>query len=217
MDYRDSIERPGGISFFLHAVQSRAGAPKVSAAPAVRNYNPVTRHTSVIFGPEIFLPRGATRAEQRLFDEHLIEALGPLVEINAAQVVSALLYLRCLHGLLGPIATGDLVKIVSSLFDDFDHTYIDPEDAADVGRAVRGALRYLRKREMLTLHGGNALPIADAILSTPPLTAKFRDLNPVKYLTNQILHLGEVTALIEQRALGMNAGGAAEAPRAAGA
>ncbi len=217
MDYRDSIERPGGISFFLHAVQSRADAPTVSAAPAVRNYNPVTRHTSVIFGPEIFLPRGATRAEQRLFDEHLIEALGPLVEINAAQVVAALLYTRCLHGLIGPIAVDELVKIVSGLFDDFDHAYLDPEDKADAGRAVRGALRYLRKGRMLTLRGGKVCPIADAILSTPPLTTKFRDLNPVKYLTNQILHLGGVTALIEQRALGLERDKIAASPQAAGA
>ena len=37
---------------------------------------------------------------------------------------------------------------------------------------------------------------------TPPLTTKFREQNPVKFLTNQILHLGEVTRLVEDRVLG---------------
>ena len=203
MDYRDSIERPGGISFFLHTAQGRDPNMKFSAAPAVRNYNPVTRHTSVVFGEEIFLTRGATRAEQRRFDEHLIEALGPLVEINAAQVVSAILYTRCLHGRTGPVSQEELVRLVADLFDVFTHPYIDPEDKADVARAVGRALNYLRKRGMVSLARGAATPNAEAILATPPIDTKFRDRNPVKYLTNQILHLGTVTELIEQRALGM--------------
>jgi len=215
MDYRDNIERPGGISFFLHTAQSRDPKLRVSAAPAVRNYNPVTRHTSVVFGEEVFLPRGASRAEQRRFDESLIEALGPLVEINAAQVVSAILYTRCLHSLAGPVSIPELVRLVAGLFDAFDHSYIDPEDKADVARAVHGAVRYLRKHGMVTSSRDAVRPIAEAILSAPPTSKDFRDQNPAKYLTNQILHLGNVTALIEQRALGMAAEGPADQDRAA--
>lgn len=203
MDYRDSIERPGGISFFLHTAQARDPDKKFSAVPAVRNYNPVTRHTSVVFGEELFLPRGASRAEQRRFDERLIEALGPLVEINAAQVTSAILYTRSLHTIGGPLPVSELVRVVGELFDALDHPYIDPEDKADVSRAVRGTLKYLRKHGMVNVSRGLVEPNAAAILFTPPLTSEFREQNPVKYLTNQILHLGSVTALIEQRALAL--------------
>ncbi len=216
MDYRDGVERPGGISFFLHTAQSRDATLRVSAMPAVRNFNPITRHTSVIFGEEIFLPRGASRAEQRTFDEHIIERLGPLVEINAAQVVSAILYTRCLHGLAAPISVDELVKLTADLFDAFKHPYVDPEDKADIARAVRKTLRYLRKHGMLAMKGGKVYPDTAAILATPPLTKAFRTLNPVKYLTNQILHLGEVTGLIERHTLSQTETDPA-AERAAGA
>lgn len=215
MDYRDSIERPGGISFFLHTAQARDPNMKFSAAPAVRNYNPVTKHSSVVFGPEMFLPRGASRAEQRAFDERLIEALGPLVEISAVQVVSAILYTRCLHSETGPVSLRNLARLVAELFDAFDHPYIDPEDKADVARAVLGAVKYLRKHGMVEYSRGEVRPIGAAILSTPPATKDFRDRNPVKYLTNQILHLGNMTALIERRALDMARSDAASQGRAA--
>lgn len=215
MDYRDSIDRPGGISFFLHTAQSRNATMKFSAAPAVRNYNPITKHTSVIFGEEIVLPRGASRAEQREFDERLIEALGPLVEINAVQIVSAILYTRCLHSLTGPVLFSDLVRLVADLFDAFKHPYIDPEDKADVTRAVHGAVNYLRKYGMLEATRREVRPNAEAILATPPSTTKFREQNPVKYLTNQLLHLGEVTELIERRALGLAEASEAVQDRAA--
>ncbi len=201
MDYRDSAQRPGGISFFLHAVQGRDERIVVSAMPAVRNYNPVTRHTSVIFGPEQFLRRGVSRAEQRAFDERLIEVLGPLVEVNAAQLTSAAIYTHCIHGLAGQITVEGLTRIVAEVFDTTAHGYLDPEDTADVARAVRGALRYLKKRGMLEVRRGRVLPDVKTILDTPPLTTKFRNQNPVKFLTDQILHLGEVTRLVEDRVL----------------
>jgi hypothetical protein len=183
-------------------VQGRDDHIVVSAMPAVRNYNPVTRHTSVIFGPEQFLRRGSSRSEQRAFDERLIEVLGPLVEVNAAQLTSAAIYTHCIHGLTRQLTVERLVRIVTEVFDATTHAYLDPEDTADVGRAVRAALRYLKKRGMLEVRRGRVLPNVPAILDTPALTTKFREQNPVKFLTNQILHLGEVTRLVEDRVLG---------------
>ncbi len=203
MDYRDNIEMPGGISFFLHAIQARNGDIKVSAVPSSRNYNPVTRHTSVIFGPEQFLERGASREEQRAFDQRLIEVMGGLVEINAAQVLAALLFTRCLHGMTAPISVDDLKDLVRDIMQQTRHAYVDPEDLADVPHAVDRALRYFKKHGMLGRKDGKVSPKAEAILSLPELTTKYRKENPVKYLTNQILHLGDVTALVEQKVLGL--------------
>jgi len=203
MDYREGVERPGGISFFLHAVQGRDDHIVVSAVPAVRNFNPVTKHTSVIFGPEQILRRGVSRAEQRAFDEHIIEVLGPLVEINAAQLVSTVLYLRCIHGMHDAIAVGRITEIVAKVFDTTTHGYVDPEDSADVARAVRRSLKQLRRFGMLDFAGGAVVPRVSAILNTPPLTTQFRKQNPVKFLANQILHLADVTHLIEENVLGL--------------
>lgn len=203
MDYHDPIETPGAISFFLHSIQSRDAGIKVSTVPSTRNFNPITEHTSVIFGPEQFLERGASREEQRAFDRRIIEVMGGLAEINVAQILAALLYTRCLHGMTAPIAVNDLVDLVSGILHETQHPYVDPEDLEDVSHAVGRALRYFKKRGMLDRKDGKVSPKVEAILSLPELTTKYRDENPVKYLTNQILHLGEVTALVEQRVLGL--------------
>jgi len=197
VDYGDGVERPGGISFFLRATQNRAPDRVFGAMPAVRNYNPVTRHSSVIFGPEQTLPRGASREAQRKFDEDLIGVLGPLVEINVAQVVAATLYLRALHGIHAPLGVGELKRMVGQVLDAIDHPYIDPEDMADLDRAVGGAVRYFAKGRMARVRHGTIEANVDAILETPELTTKFRKRNAVKYHTNQILHLGGVVEEIE--------------------
>lgn len=203
MEYRENIETPGAISFFLHAVQSRNGDIKVSAVPSSRNYNFITKHTSVIFGPEQFLKAGASREERRAFDHRLIEIMGGLVEINAAQILAALLYTRCLHGMTAPIAVNDLKELVGGTLRETQHPYVDPEDVADVPHAVDRALRYFKKHGMLERNNGKITPNVPAILSVPELTTNYRKENPVKYLTNQILHLGEITALVEQKVLGL--------------
>lgn len=203
MDYRDNIETPGAISFFLHAVQSRDADIKVSAVPSSRNYNPITKHSSVIFGTEQFLKRGASREERRAFDHRLIEVMGEVVEINAAQILAALLYTRCLHDMSAPIAVNDLKDLVAGILQETRHPYLDPEDVADIPHAVDRALRYFKKHGMLDRNDGKIAPDVPAILSVPALTTKYRKENPVKYLTNQILHLGDVTALVEQKVLGL--------------
>ncbi len=37
-----------------------------------------------------------------------------------------------------------------------------------------------------------------AVLSSPPLDVAYKEANPVKYLANQVLHLTDVTALLER-------------------
>lgn len=202
MDYRDASEKPGGISFFLHAHQARHTDIPVSAVPSSRNFNPVSKHTSVIFGPEQFLKPGATREEQQDFDYHIIEIMGGLVEINVVQILAAVLYLRCLHGMTAPIATGDLQEIVEAIWAKLTHPNLDPEDAADIPQATNRAIAYFAKSNMLTQQAKKVTPNTQKILSTPELTTKYRKENPIKYLTNQLLHLSQVTTLIESKVLG---------------
>jgi hypothetical protein len=115
----------------------------------------------------------------------------------------------------GPIEVSRLDRIVAEIFDGMTHAYVDPEDASDIGRAVRRTLRYLKKHGMVRIRTRKIYPVAAAILGTPPLTTEFRRRNPIKFLTNQILHLGDVTNLIERRVLEARDDPPAKVPRTA--
>jgi 1-acyl-sn-glycerol-3-phosphate acyltransferase len=200
MEYRDNFQEPGGVSFFLNMVHRRDPEGKYGAAIAMRNYNPARDHTSVVFGPVQYLKDGATKDEQRDFDCQLVETMSQYVEVCVPQIVAAILYARCLHGMIDPIAVPELQRAVARVMDETTHPYLDEEDAEDVDEAVRLALAYFRKHKTLEIRGESVYPDAEQILSTPELTGKYKKMNPVKYLTNQILHLGDLVELIQVEA-----------------
>lgn len=202
MEYRDDFQEPGGVSFFVHQTRRRHPELEVSATPLVRTFNPVSERSAMIYGPEQFIEGDATREEQRDFDFRLVEVMAQLIEVNVAQVLSAILYLRCLHGLMDNVSVAELERTVASVLERTDHPYVDPEGVADVPKAVDDTLEYLEKHGMLRGNMGGVRMNRKAVLSTPELDSAFKKKNPVKYLTNQILHLGEVTALIEDVTLG---------------
>ena len=78
--------------------------------------------------------------------------------------------------------------------------YFDPA-LADVGAVdLRRVLRFLARRGMLRTSAGEFVLNAEAVLFAPPLDTKYLKRNPVKYHVNQILHLGDVVALLENAA-----------------
>ena len=91
---------------------------------------------------------------------------------------------------------------VRTIFEKVSHPFVDAYDLADLDAAVNRTAKYLRKKGMLHLRAKTIVPICDAILSVPALDPRYKKRNPVKYLTNQILHMSEVTALIEEAVLG---------------
>ena len=198
MEYRDNFSEPGGVSFFLNMIHRRDPEGTYSAVIAMRNYNPARDHSTVIFGPEQFLKDGATREEQREFDCSLVEIMSQYVEVCVPQILAAILYARCLHAQSGPMSIAVLQAAVRRVVEETDYPYFDEEDTADVDEAVHLSLTYFRKHKMLEVRGNEVCPDADRILSTPELTGKFKKMNPVKYLTNQILHLGELVELIQK-------------------
>ncbi|MCH7959062.1 MAG: hypothetical protein IID08_02955 [Candidatus Hydrogenedentes bacterium] len=197
MDYRDDFQEPGGVSFFLGMTQRRHPDVTVSATPLIRTFNPVSKRSAMIYGPEQFLPAKATREQQREFDRNLVVVMSQHLEINVPHVLCAVLYLRCLHRLANPVAIHDLEVTLRTIFAGIDYPFVDPEATDDLPKAVRDTLHYLQELNMLRLHGEAVTLDADAILSTPELDEKYRNHNPVKFLTNQILHLGDVTERIQ--------------------
>ncbi len=198
MEYRPGMEDPGGASFFIAHAQRRHPERRVAAVPLCRTYNPVTRQTTVVFGAPAYLETPADRDTLRRFDQTLVARIGELIEIQVLHVVSGLLYLRCLHGLRGPVEIAALTAAARRVFDGLARRHVEPAAWQDLDRAVRDAVRYFGRRRMLRVAGDAIIPDAERILSMPPLDTRYGKRNPVKYLVNQVLHLGDLTALLEE-------------------
>jgi hypothetical protein len=174
--------------------------------PIARTYNPLTKRSCVAFGPNLYLERGASEAAQREFDYRLVTAIAELVEVNGPQLLCALLYLRCLHGLsLRPGAdelADALREIVEAVVDRNPDRLLDPALLKNPEEEVDRVMRFLRKRSLAQRNGGRFELNCQAILAAPSSHAKYKAENPVKYLANQLIHLRDVTASVEERILG---------------
>ena len=200
--YRGWIRSPGATSYFPGRVHEERPDLDVAVVPAARTYNPVDKGSAVAFGPPMYLPRGADRAGQRAFDGRLVVAMSNLIEINVAHLLSGVLYLRCLHKLPEVIDRLHLVRCVKEILGKIRDRYIDPAALSDLEGEIKRALRYFQSRGMLCRRGDTITLNRAAILSTPARDQKYDQANPVKHLVNQIIHLFDVTALIERAVLG---------------
>lgn len=201
MEYRGAFKEPGGVSFFINNAQRAVPGRKVAAVPIVRTYNPVSHRSAMVFGDPLYLDLKADRDAQRDFDYALTVAMAQCVEINVPQILSAVLYLRALHQFPVTVAVMDLRQTLARILETCEHPYIDPEAKTDLGGAIVRTLDYLQRRGMLARKRESVTINAEAILSVPDLTKKYRYLNPVKYLGNQLLHLGPVVQAIERCAV----------------
>jgi len=201
-EYRDGVESPGSIAFFLAQAQRRNPALAVAAVPVGRTYNPVTGVSAVILGPPLYLAPGARREAQRELDDNLILAISELVEINTPHLLGGLLYLRCLHGLTAEISRDSLAQMVRAVLAALPAgRYVDPALDRDPAGEMSATLRYFRRAGMVRLAGNRVLCHRDAILHAPDLDVGYRAANPVKFSANQILHLPDVVAALEAAAL----------------
>lgn len=191
MEYRDNFQEPGSISFFLAMIQRRKKEDTFSAMPVSRNYNPVRNQTAMIYGPEQFLDPRASKDEQRDFDFHLIEVMSGLVEISVVQIIAALLYTTALHHRSEHISIEQMRAWVDELWESDIHPWWDEEDNKNIEESISLSLDYLEKHGMVQLRGDEVHLNTEQILHALPIEADYDKVNPVKYLTNQNLHLGD--------------------------
>jgi 1-acyl-sn-glycerol-3-phosphate acyltransferase len=203
MEYRDGIEEPGGVSFFLAQAQRSKPDVAVPAIPLARTHNPVTKQDALVFGKPQYLEPGAGREKQREFDLALAEVMGQLIEVNVAHLASAIIYLRCLHGLHGALSVTGLESSIREVVNGLQGRYVDPAAREDLPRAVKRTLKFLERRNMVQVIGGEILPNVEAVLATPPSGAKYKEANPVKHLVNQVIHLADVCVAVDNVVLGM--------------
>ncbi|MBI4559594.1 MAG: 1-acyl-sn-glycerol-3-phosphate acyltransferase [Candidatus Hydrogenedentes bacterium] len=200
-EYRDEHGEPGSVGFLI--AQAQRGHPnlRVAAVPMARSYNPVSRRSTLCFGEPLYLPPDSDRARLRELDFQLLERIGSLAEINVPQVLSAWCYLQCLHGFANQFTLPHLCEVLGKVFQAIAENPVDPAARADLAGEIHQTLKYLCSMGMLEFRRGTITLYRDAILSTPELDGHYQDRNPVKYLANQVLHLDQVLAIIEEAVL----------------
>lgn len=202
IDYREWIHSPGATAFFVTNAQEGCREPTVPTIPVTRTCNPVTGRSTIIFGKPMYLDPSVDRAGQREFDFALVMAMSDLIEINVPQVVSALLYLHCLHGRPETLPLQEIRDSVRRVFSEISGRCVDPAAAHDPDGEVERMLRFLEAKKMLKRTRGAVRLNRDRILFAPRSLSLYRAQNPVKHLANQIIHLGDVVRSIERAVLG---------------
>lgn len=201
MEYRGDLTEPGGVSFFPAMVQRRLPDAIVGVVPMARSYNPVENDTLVTIGKPMYLAANASRAEQREMDFQLIENMAALVKIDVAHVLAAYLYLNALHG-KNRISLEETQDRTRDVLQEFIMTSTDPAAMLRLEKQIMRALKYFEKHEMLSVNGPDIELNKDSVLASPPVDRAYKRVNPIKYLTNQLLHLKDETAAIERAVLG---------------
>ncbi len=212
IEYREGIEEPGGVSFFLSHGGRRAKCD-IPAAPLARTHNPVTGVSTIIFGEPMFLPTGAGREAQRQLDLDLAVAISSLIELHALHVVSVLLYLRSLHRHRAEQSLAMLIEDSRKVLDAALRCglYVDAQATADPKATVTAALAWLERAGLVRVSGDTFVMDTSAILAAPEWDTRYRKHNPVKFYANQVMHLGEVIKAAECCVVGTEAPASVEA------
>jgi len=198
VEYRDGMEEPGGVSFFIAQAQRRHPDVRVPAVPVTRTHNLINNRSSLVFGEPFYLDQNADRAEQRAFDFELMIRMGELVEINVPHLLGGILYLLCLHKLAERTTVHDLERRVAAARDRITARYIDPQATQNLGGELREALTFLQKHGQVRLAGDAVELVSDSILSAPEQDKTYKEKNPVKFFTNQVMHLPDVVSAIHE-------------------
>lgn len=200
-EYRDEVQEPGGVSFFLAGAQRRNPDTPVAAIPVARTRNLATNMNTIVLGPAQYLDAGAGRAAQREFDANLVGAMADLVEINAAHVVAGLLYLKALHGQIAPFDERAIEQSLPRIWPKVSRRLIDPLALNDGPKEVHRALDLFERCKFIERRGSLVVPRPARILSVPEPGTVYRKAQPLKYTVNQIVHFQDFIGALEDEVL----------------
>lgn len=198
VEYRGEFTEPGGVSFFLGAAQKRRDDVKVAAVPIARTVNPVSKMTTFVFGHPRFLEQNADKDAQRELDYGLIHNLAELVEVNVPQLLAAVLYSRAVHGLEPTVNRNELQAQLAVIIRGLEQRTIAPEAKSDLAGEIGRTLKYFKKTGHVILKSDSVEVDTAAVLFTPEPDKAYRKNNALRYLVNQIVHLEDVTQLVEE-------------------
>lgn len=205
-EFREDVQDLGSVAFFLAHAQNGHPDLKIPAVPMARSFNPATQYSTIVFGPPRYLEmepgkRSPDRMEQRAFDYLLFEDMANLVELNAAHLVAAYCYLNALHRKSAQVPLEKMQHTIQHVLETTRHGYIDPLLVQQPEAETAFVIAYLEKKQFLTQNNGILHLNHEAILLAPTPEMPYRRTNPVRYLTNQILHLTNVLDQVEAHLL----------------
>ncbi len=197
-EYREGFEEPGGPSFFAAQAQRSRPELRVALEPVARSYNPATRMSTVSFGDPLYLEGASDRGAQRALDFRIIEEIGRIFEINTSHIVAVFVYLHELHQCRQPLTVGFLETAVLKVVETIHPCRrIAPEVFQNLNRDLRKTLRYFERRGLVRIHKDAVLPDTEAVLRVPPWDRTYREVNPIKFLCNQVLHMADLIRVVE--------------------
>ena len=203
-EYRDDVTEPGSAAFLVGQAQRRNRGLQIPMVPLARTWHPVRNSSAVVYGEPLWLAPDAGREAQRALDCELLTRIGRLVEVHAVHLTSLLLYLHALHCGGVPLPATFFVSAAEQWRAAAPHSHTDPQLLADPTGEMATALRHLAEKGAVNVLNGTVTSNAEGILSTPDWQNDYRDRNPVKYWTNQLIHLPTVNQWAEDAVRGVN-------------
>jgi hypothetical protein len=197
-EYPDGADGPGGLSMFVAHAQRRRPDTRIPIVPAARTFHPITKRSIFVMGEPQYLPPDADRATRATLDCRVVEIIAALSAVNVPQIVSAILYDRCIHSRLEPVSLAALEAGVGQVVDSITDRYVDPAATTNLEGEVKKTVKYLRRAGLVRVRDGEVTLNAEALQHTPEPDFEFRKKNPIKYLTNQILHCTTVIEAVER-------------------
>ena len=201
MEYREGIPEFGSVSFLLAQAQRLDKELTAASVPVTRTFNPVSVRSTVAFGEAVYLSPTASRSEQREFDYEVLHRMADLVEINVPHLASLVLYLTALHARGDLISISDLKHKIEKILPRLKNRHVAPEVKQHLSKELAATLKFLQKRGMIDQQKNTISLHKEAILASPGIDGNYKKLNPVKYLTNQILHLPDLIMAAEDTIL----------------
>jgi 1-acyl-sn-glycerol-3-phosphate acyltransferase len=202
MEFRPGDVEPGSASFFAQQAQLKQEKAGIPIAPVVRTYDLTNGHSVTVFGPQRWPDPGMTRDERIAFDNETIASMGDLVEINAAHLVSGILYLRALHGLGDSLRLSDLVEEVVRVHRRIGAARLfEPNLISDSAGEVKRVIMYFEKVGLLERKDNTLMLVREQILAAPGYDMQYKRNNPLKYTLNAIIHLQDVVNALEAEVL----------------
>jgi len=189
LEYRPGeIEAPGSPAA-LAAVGARvAGLSALPVVPAGITRHPVSGGVTVTFGEPMAIEARTDPAGLARKNAVLCAAIGELVEVHAVHLTAALLWTMSVHG-RNRLSTHRLVHSVTDWVASNARAVVHPELWREPEAASLRACQYFVRQRCVGLAGNEIILRRERTDVCPPWTTAYRKINPVRYWTNQILHL----------------------------
>jgi len=202
IEYRPGEENTHGDPAALAALAARvAGKPEIPVIPMGITRHPILRQVTVAFGSPIRVASRGDASELAARNQEICHAIGLLTEVHAVHLVAAIIWALCTHHRKSfPLKT--VVHAVMDWAASPPCPLVHPELIREPESACRRACAYFARLGYLRIAGREIYPRESRVNNCPPWTTGYRRANPVRYWTNQVLHIKGIDTWAAEWVLG---------------